>query len=81
MNRYGKAVYACDYAGFEKQDWGYYTRGKNDEVYMVVFNQPYSERLIVKTPKGITVKISLLLRQPAMNITYLFLKRIRVNLM
>ena len=21
MNRYGKAVYACDYAGFEKQDW------------------------------------------------------------
>ena len=22
MNRYGKAVYACDYAGFDKQDWG-----------------------------------------------------------
>ena len=61
MNRYGKAVYACDYAGFEKQDWGYYTRGKNDEVYMVVFNQPYSERLIVKTPKGITVEKATLL--------------------
>lgn len=28
MSRYGKAVYACDYAGFDKQDWGYYTRGK-----------------------------------------------------
>ena len=61
MNRYGKAVYACDYAGFEKQDWGYYTHGKNDEVYMVVFNQPYSERLIVKTPKGITVEKATLL--------------------
>ena len=46
---------------FEKQDWGYYTRGKNDEVYMVVFNQPYSERLIVKTPKGITVEKATLL--------------------
>lgn len=51
MNRYGKSVYACDYAGFDKQDWGYYTRGKNGEVYMIVFNQPYSERLIIKTPE------------------------------
>lgn len=57
----------------KNKDWGYYTRGKNDEVYMVVFNQPYSERLIVKTPKGITVEKAtllttdedtLLLRQP-----------------
>lgn len=61
MSRYGKAVYACDYAGFDKQDWGYYTRGKNGEVYMVVFNQPYSERLIVKTPKGISVEKASLL--------------------
>lgn len=28
---------------------------------MVVFNQPYSERLIVKTPKGITVEKATLL--------------------
>lgn len=56
MTRYGKAVYACDYAGFEKQDWGYYTRGKNGEVYMIVFNQPYSGQLIVKTPKGVFVE-------------------------
>ena len=44
-----------------KNKTGYYTRGKNDEVYMVVFNQPYSERLIVKTPKGITVEKATLL--------------------
>ncbi|MDR0938761.1 MAG: alpha-L-fucosidase [Mediterranea sp.] len=56
MRRYGQAVYACDYAGLPKQDWGYYTRGKEGEVYMVVFNQPYSRRLTVKTPKGVTVK-------------------------
>ena len=61
MSRYGEAVYACDYAGFEKQGWGYYTRGKNGEVYMVVFNQPYSGRLIVKTPKGISVEKASLL--------------------
>ena len=28
---------------------------------MVVFNQPYSERLIVKTPKGITIEKATLL--------------------
>ena len=28
---------------------------------MVVFNQPYSERLIVKTPKGISVEKASLL--------------------
>ncbi|MDR0893342.1 MAG: alpha-L-fucosidase [Mediterranea sp.] len=61
MHRYGQAVYACDYAGLAKQDWGYYTRGKQGEVYMVVFNQPYSRHLIVKTPKGVTVQKATLL--------------------
>lgn len=56
MERNGAAIYGCDYAGFEKQDWGYYTRGKNGEVYMVVFNQPYSGHLIVKTPKGVSIE-------------------------
>ena len=44
MSRYGKAVYACDYAGFDKQDWGYYTRGKNGEVYMVDGGLEYLRR-------------------------------------
>ena len=61
MQRYGKAIYDCDYAGFDKQDWGYYTRGKNGEVYMIVFNQPYSNRLIVKTPKAVSVESASLL--------------------
>ena len=47
-------IYGCDYAGWEKQAWGYYTR-KGDDVYMVVFNAPYSKKLTVKVPKGIKV--------------------------
>lgn len=54
MDRYGEAVYGCDYAGWEKQPWGYYTR-KGDDVYMAVFNLPYSRHLTVKTPKGTKV--------------------------
>ena len=56
MSKYGAAVYGCDYAGFEKQDWGYYTRNKQGDVYMVVFNLPYSGKLTVKTPKGVSVE-------------------------
>ena len=29
--------------------------GKQGEIYMVVFNQPYSQRLIVKTPKNTSI--------------------------
>lgn len=54
MDRYGEAVYGCDYAGWEKQPWGYYTR-KGDDVYMAVFNLPYSRHMTVKTPKGTKV--------------------------
>lgn len=61
MQQYGEAVYACGYAGFDKQDWGYYTLGKKGEVYMVVFNQPYSGKLTVKTPKGISIEKAALL--------------------
>ena len=51
MQRYGECIYGCDYAGWEKQSWGYFTR-KDKQVYMVVFNPPYSQKLVVKTPKG-----------------------------
>ena len=47
MKRYGECIYGCDYAGWDKQDWGYYTR-KGQEVYMVVFNRPYLGLLKVK---------------------------------
>ena len=54
MKKNSECIYGCDYAGWEKQDWGYYTR-KSNQVYMVVFNPPYSGQLTVKTPKGITI--------------------------
>ncbi|MBC9914859.1 alpha-L-fucosidase [Chitinophaga varians] len=47
----GDAVYSGTYAGFEKQDWGYYIRkAGTDSVYMVVFNIPVSGSLRVKLP-------------------------------
>jgi alpha-L-fucosidase len=55
----GEAVYGCGYAGWPKADWGYYTR-RADTVYMVVFNQPLSGLLHVKTPAGTTVKAACL---------------------
>ncbi|WP_303011704.1 alpha-L-fucosidase [uncultured Bacteroides sp.] len=60
MKKNGECIYACDYAGLEKQDWGYYTR-KGDDIYMVVFNVPYSKWLAVKTPKGMRVTEAALL--------------------
>ena len=51
MKKYGECIYGCDYSGWEKQAWGYYTR-KGKDVYMVVFNPPYSKHLVVKTPAG-----------------------------
>lgn len=42
-----------------ENQWGYHKDWSLS--YVVVFNQPYSERLIVKTPKGITVEKATLL--------------------
>ncbi len=54
MEKYGECIYGCGYAGWEKQDWGYYTR-RDDRIYMVVFNVPYSGQLTVKTPRGVRI--------------------------
>ena len=51
MKRYGECVYGCDYAGWDKQDWGYFT-ARGDSVYMVVFNRPYAGQAVVKVPAG-----------------------------
>lgn len=67
MKKYGECIYACDYAGFEKQDWGYYTR-KGQDVYMVVFNRPYSGLLTVKTPKGTQLMGAALLTGEKVNV-------------
>lgn len=68
MARNGEAVYACDYAGWAKQDWGYFTR-KGDDVYMVVFNLPYSNKLIVQTPKGTKLVSAQLLNNSEVEVT------------
>lgn len=49
MSVNGECIYGCDYASWDKQSWGYYTR-KGKDVYMIVFNPPYSRHLMVKTP-------------------------------
>jgi len=51
MAKNGECIYGCDYAGLEKQDWGYFTR-KGDIVYLAVFNKPYSDKLFVRMKKG-----------------------------
>lgn len=46
-----EAIYNCQYAGLEKQDWGYFTQktGSN-KLFMVVFNNPVSGAYRVKLP-------------------------------
>lgn len=52
-----EAIYNCEYAGFDKQDWGYFTRKTGtDKVYMVVFNVPLSGALRIKTPSKTAIK-------------------------
>jgi len=55
MRQNGESIYGCDYAGLKKQDWGYFTR-KGNQVYMVVFNAPYSGWLTVNVPKGYRIE-------------------------
>ena len=60
MKRYGQCVYGCDYAGWDKQDWGWYTTD-GEYVYMIVFNAPYSSLLTVKTPKDVSVESAVMM--------------------
>ena len=47
-------MYACDYAGWPKQDWGYFIKNEKN-VFMVVFNQPFSGQLKVQVPAGVYI--------------------------
>ena len=52
IHTYGDAIFGCGYAGFERQDWGYYTARKNSNtINMVVFNVPTSKLLRIKLPE------------------------------
>ena len=68
MKKNGECIYACDHAGWAKQDWGYYTR-KKDEIYMIVFNLPYSGQLTAKTPKGVQITEATLLNGQSVKVT------------
>ncbi|WP_143307152.1 alpha-L-fucosidase [Chitinophaga vietnamensis] len=56
MQKNGAAIYGGAYAGFDKQDWGYYIRkAGTDTVFMVVCNIPVSGNLRVKLPAQQTI--------------------------
>lgn len=57
-----EAIYNCGYAGFDKQDWGYFTKKTgSDQVYMLVFNLPVSGALRVKIPAKTSISKAYLL--------------------
>lgn len=57
MQANGNVIYNCDYAGWEKQDWGYYTKQKgSNTLNLVVFNVPVSGLLKIKAPAGTRFK-------------------------
>lgn len=63
MQRNKDAIYDCTYAGWEKQDWGYYTKKRNsDQIFMIVFNRPVSGQLKVQPPKGWIIDKAALLK-------------------
>lgn len=54
VHKYSSAIFDCGYAGFERQDWGYYTAHKNSgSINMVVFNVPVSKLLRIKLPENL----------------------------
>lgn len=79
MNRYGEAIYGCDYAGWDKKDWGYYT-SKGENVYMVVFNIPYSNKLNVKVPKGINILSAKVLNGENLNVREISLNEFNIDM-
>ena len=69
MSLNSEAVYNCEYAGWEKQDWGYYTKKTGgNKVYMIVFNVPVSGSLRVKPPKNLLVDKAYLIAAPGKNL-------------
>ena len=60
-----QAIYNCEFAGWEKQDWGYYTKKTaGNKVYMLVYNLPVSGNLKIKPPNFIKVEKAYFLTQP-----------------
>ncbi|WP_087149059.1 alpha-L-fucosidase [Pedobacter lusitanus] len=61
-----EAIYGCEYAGLEPQNWGYFTKKTGtDKIYMLVFNVPVSGALRVKLPVQTSISKAYRLGQPA----------------
>jgi alpha-L-fucosidase len=57
MQQNGDAIYNCGYAGWEKQDWGYYTiNADGSKVYMIVCNIPVTGKLKVKPAQKMMIE-------------------------
>lgn len=46
-----EAIYSTSYIGLKQQGWGYYT-GKDNKIYLTVFNRPINNMLHVEIPRG-----------------------------
>ncbi|WEK19554.1 MAG: alpha-L-fucosidase [Candidatus Pedobacter colombiensis] len=70
MKTNSEAIYNCQYAGLEKQDWGYFTQktGSN-KLYMIVFNIPVSGAYRVKLPAKMGIAKAYPLAKPAQSLT------------
>jgi alpha-L-fucosidase len=67
MQKNGEVIYGCDYAGWKKQDWGYYTKKNGtNKIYMVVFNVPVSGILKIQTPDKVKIIKNYSLLSPGM---------------
>ncbi len=65
MRQNDDAIYNCEYAGWEKQDWGYFTKKRNEnKVYMIICNIPVSGSLKIRSSAGIDVAKAFLLQSP-----------------
>ncbi|MCS3796387.1 alpha-L-fucosidase [Niastella sp. OAS944] len=69
MKLNGEAIYGGDYAGFKKQDWGYYIKKEGtNKVYMIVCNQPLSGIAKVQTPEKVKIVKNYLLANPGQSL-------------
>ncbi|WP_315814129.1 alpha-L-fucosidase [Paraflavitalea speifideaquila] len=69
MKLNGEAIYGGDYAGWKKQDWGYYIRkAGTNKVYMVVFNQPVGGIARLQVPDKVKISKSYFLDAPSQSL-------------
>jgi alpha-L-fucosidase len=65
-----EAIYNCEYAGLDKQDWGYFTRKtESNKLYMVVFNEPLSGAYRIKLPAKMGIVKAYSLTKPTETLT------------